>query len=290
MTTGGERRPLAEELAAARAAGAAAGLAAARPELLHLGHHSSFRLDPWPVVARVASGGSFDGSDAGLARELAVARHLAERGAPAVRPFAAAAAAAAADRPWQGAGCGVTLWALVEGRTAETAAEIRAAADALVLVHAALDDFAGSLPPLADKLEGCAAILADPARTPRLAAADRAFLAREVERLGRAIGVAGGRDRPLHGDAHLGNVLVGAAGAVWLDFESACRGPLEWDVASLPATAWPRFPAAEPRLLRLMGELRSLCVATWCWAEYERSAASAEAAAYHLALLRGRSA
>jgi Ser/Thr protein kinase RdoA (MazF antagonist) len=36
--------------------------------------------------------------------------------------------------------------------------------------------------------------------------------------------------RPIHGDAHLGNVL---AGGRWLDFDEACSGPPEWDLACL---------------------------------------------------------
>ena len=36
--------------------------------------------------------------------------------------------------------------------------------------------------------------------------------------------------QPIHGDAHLGNVL---AGGRWLDFDEACLGPPEWDLACL---------------------------------------------------------
>ena len=36
--------------------------------------------------------------------------------------------------------------------------------------------------------------------------------------------------QPIHGDAHSGNVL---AGGRWLDFDEACAGPPEWDLACL---------------------------------------------------------
>jgi thiamine kinase-like enzyme len=39
--------------------------------------------------------------------------------------------------------------------------------------------------------------------------------------------------QPVHGDAHLGNVLATARGAVWTDWEDAFVGPIEWDLASL---------------------------------------------------------
>lgn len=37
----------------------------------------------------------------------------------------------------------------------------------------------------------------------------------------------------VHGDAHLGNVLGGAAGPVLCDFDSSCVGPPEWDLVPL---------------------------------------------------------
>jgi hypothetical protein len=40
--------------------------------------------------------------------------------------------------------------------------------------------------------------------------------------------------------------------------------------------------------MRLFVEVRSLCVAVWCWAEFDRSAATAEAAVHHLERLKTR--
>jgi hypothetical protein len=37
----------------------------------------------------------------------------------------------------------------------------------------------------------------------------------------------------LHGDAHLGNCMASPAGPLWHDFETACRGPREYDLAAL---------------------------------------------------------
>jgi aminoglycoside phosphotransferase (APT) family kinase protein len=39
--------------------------------------------------------------------------------------------------------------------------------------------------------------------------------------------------QPLHGDAHLGNVVVAAGRLRWLDWEESWRGPLAWDLACL---------------------------------------------------------
>jgi hypothetical protein len=72
-------------------------------------------------------------------------------------------------------------------------------------------------------------------------------------------------------------------GPVWTDFEAICLGPREWDAAGAPHL--PAFPLLDPRLSRVMSDLRSLCVTVW------RSALAADpdkraAAEYHLSRLR----
>jgi hypothetical protein len=39
--------------------------------------------------------------------------------------------------------------------------------------------------------------------------------------------------QPLHGDAHMGNMMNTTRGLLWTDWEDAFSGPIEWDVASL---------------------------------------------------------
>ena len=43
--------------------------------------------------------------------------------------------------------------------------------------------------------------------------------------------------QPLHGDAHKKNVLKTSTGLVWTDFEDACSGPIEWDLACFVRTS-----------------------------------------------------
>lgn len=64
--------------------------------------------------------------------------------------------------------------------------------------------------------------------------------------------------RPLHGDAHTGNVLNTKAGPRWLDFEDVCSGPVEWDLASQTIT--PHIVDAYPGALEAarLGHCRSL--------------------------------
>jgi hypothetical protein len=44
-------------------------------------------------------------------------------------------------------------------------------------------------------------------------------------------------EQPLHGDAHKKNLLKTSRGLVWTDFEDACGGPVEWDLACFVRTS-----------------------------------------------------
>jgi hypothetical protein len=277
------RQPLTTELTAATSVAAKAELGVVTPEVLHLGDHTTVRLAPWPIVARIASGTSFDFSHESLARELAIACHLASRGAPTVRPTTTPA-----PGPYLEGDCAITLWEFVDARTVATEADEIAAAASLQLVHRALADVDVPLPLFTTKVDSCKTILTNPAEAPKLDMSDRLFLERLYATLREALNVPRGTWQPLHGDAHLGNVLLAESRAIWMDLEAACLGPIEWDVVNLPVASWSQFSDIDACLMRLFADVRSLCVAVWCWAEFDRSAATAEAAIYHLRELKAR--
>ena len=89
----------------------------------------------------------------------------------------------------------------------------------------------------------------------------------------------------MHGDVHLGNLLVAGDTAVWTDFEDACRGAAEIDIAGLPRALWLSFATADLDLIQICADLKSVCVAVWCAAD-PRTAAMREAATYHFAEVR----
>jgi Ser/Thr protein kinase RdoA (MazF antagonist) len=260
-----------------------AGLGVVKPQVLHLGNHTSARLSPLPVVARIASGTSFDFSPASLERELTVGRHLADCDAPTVRPISEAP-----PGPYLKNDCAVTLWEFVDGREPATEADEFMAAASLQLVHTALKRFEAELPSFITKVESCETLLADPSQAPKLAARDRAFLERVYTSLRQQLNSVGGTWQPLHGDTHPGNVLITNSRAVWMDLEAACIGPIEWDVVNLPTATWSRFRGINADVMRLFADVRCLCVAVWCWAEFDRSAATREAAIHHLGKLKAR--
>lgn len=277
------RHAVTDELAAAAVVAARAGLGTVRPELLHLGNHTSIRLKPWPIVARVASGTSFDFFDNSIRRELEVAAHLEFRGAPAVRP-----SNGCCPGPYIENDCAVTLWEFVEGRAASCEADELIAAVSLDRLHSSLADITVALPSFIEKIHSCETILSNPAEAPKLAAGDRHFLRALCADFWEKLGGFQFRQQPLHGDPHLGNVLIGKSSAIWMDLEAACLGPREWDVASLPSSTWPSFAGIDVDFTAFLGNVRSCCVCVWCWAEFDRSAAAAEAATYHLDRLKLR--
>ena len=91
----------------------------------------------------------------------------------------------------------------------------------------------------------------------------------------------------LHGSPHSGNWLSAPSGPLLLDFETACRGPLEWDLSAMSDDDVAKFPSADLEVLSLLRRVRSLCVAVKCWIEPDRAPELAEAAQVHLRLLRG---
>jgi Phosphotransferase enzyme family len=126
-----------------------------------------------------------------------------------------------------------------------------------------------------------------PDRSPELDATDRRFLLRVVGELRAALGPLGAKYCPLHGSPHGANWHLTADGPLLLDFETACLGPVEWDLSALGADTIAYFPCADLELLDSLRRMRSVCVAAKCWVAPERALELREAAHVHLKLLRG---
>ena len=177
-------------------------------------------LRPAPVVARVPLLFANFRAHEALATELRVARFLAERGAPVTPP-----APEAGPDPHKVDGMLVTFWRYLEHEryrpeTAEVGRALRRFHDAFAGYDAEL--------PSCDRLEELRRVLDDLRPSPHANAAELRELRRFVQELEPLAG-----DRPLHGDAHFGNVLWTAGGPLWGDLENVCRGPVEYDLAAL---------------------------------------------------------
>jgi hypothetical protein len=253
------------------------GAGTTAPTLLNAANNISVRLAPLPIVARVFA--RADDAAARAARELAVCRHLVGRLAPVVPPSADLPAG-----PHVVDGLTLTLWQFVEHRPAGDA-DSNGAAVALRKVHAALADCPVALPAFGDTSRRVRALLDAPSALPALAGADRAFLIAAHDVVTKRLAASPMAASALHGDAHLGNVLITADGPRWTDFETACLGPTEWDIGFLPDADPSLFGPLDRGLYDALAELRSICVAVWCFAKYDLPE-KREAADYHLVWLK----
>ena len=205
------------------------GLPADRPVVLREGSSLLVHLRPAPVVARAAlkTAAVRAGPD-WYARELAVAAHLVEAGAPVVPP-----AADVAPGPHVRDGTPITFWRYAE--PSGDPVDPEAAGRGLRICHEALADFAGPLPRLAllHEAEAVAERLGDPALH-RVARAARA----EVEALDLPV-------QAVHGDGDLNNVIQTRDGPLWNDWEDTMLAPVAWDLACLAHDRSPLAPAAQ---------------------------------------------
>lgn len=188
------------------------GLPVGRARVLQEGSNLLVHLTPAPVVARAGAVTSLVRGDVHdhFARADAVARFLAARGVPVVEPVLA---------PVREGGLVVSFASYVE-HEAGWRPDARSFAALLAELHAELRHYPGALP-VAGPLADVDAVLDLAGRPAELVAARDALVAAWP-----VLPV-----QPLHGDPHPRNVLLGARGPVWNDFEDAWREPVGWDVA-----------------------------------------------------------
>ena len=244
------------EIHAAVTAATSLGVTCEDPVVLHDGSNVVVHLRPAPVVARVATltARVRPGIAEWFRRDALVATHVSDRGALATRPFAP---------PMIVEGHGVARWHH-EPHLADHVISAAEAAAALFDLHVALSDFTAPLPRLGPCSDLDRAFPLVPLSTPVLA-----VLKAEKERLAREL--ASFPLRPLHGDAHPGNLLATPAGLMWNDFEDAWLGPLGWDLACLAtsrrvdgAAAMAAYPGVCPAdELATCVELRELFGVVW---------------------------
>ena len=75
----------------------------------------------------------------------------------------------------------------------------------------------------------------------------------------------GAAEQLLHGEPHPGNLLSTKDGPRFIDLETCCRGPVEFDLAHAPEEVIEHYPDVDQELL---GECRGLVlamIAAWRW-------------------------
>ena len=86
-----------------------------------------------------------------------------------------------------------------------------------------------------------------------------------MQSLRRTIGARGGAEQLLHGEPHPGNLLRTQKGLLFLDLETCCRGPVEFDIAHAPAAVSEHYPGADQQLVQQCRILVLAMITMWRW-------------------------
>jgi hypothetical protein len=235
--------------------GVASGLelAVADARVRHSSNKLALRLLPCDVFARVAFGGLEQ-----LQAEVEIARRLAETESPV-----ASLEPRVEPRAYERDGFAVTLWTYYEHAGQELSPADYA--KALERLHAGMAKVDVALPHFSDRVAEAQRLVASPARTPELEDPDRKLLGSTLRSQRRAIAERSSAEQPLHGEPHAGNLLNTKSGPLFVDLETCCRGPVEFDLAHVPEEVGERYSGADRELLRACRLLVLAMVAAWRW-------------------------
>jgi thiamine kinase-like enzyme len=86
-----------------------------------------------------------------------------------------------------------------------------------------------------------------------------------LRELRRAIVQRGASEQLLHGEPHPGNLLRTKDGLLFVDLETCCRGPVEFDIAHAPVEVAAYYADVDPALLDECRALMLAMVAAWRW-------------------------
>lgn len=195
------------------------GLSGVEPRLIHSGMNEIVHLAPHPIVARVMGAMALVRDGSRLGESLDVAHYMHRLGVPVVPPTTIID-----PGPHESDGNHMTLWDYVAS-SADGTADPAAAGQALRALHDTGADCPVEVSGHTPIIEIRRLVATDPGNS-------------ELARIGELLAAASGQlpDLPaqwLHGDAHLGNVMQTADGALWGDWAEAWFGPVAWDLACL---------------------------------------------------------
>lgn len=208
---------------AAQAVAMAFGIQPDRCEILQEAHTVVVRLTD-SLVARIVT--DTDGPRQGttwFSRETAMAAHLTRHRAPIIPLHP--------DIPpiaHMHDGFAMNFWQFVH--VINDTPDPHDIGTSLHHCHRVLQTFSDPLPCLAILHESLA-ILEQPAVRDALSHDSIALLARHLHASLETLAPC--PQQALHGDAHMGNLLMTTQGLLWTDWEDTFAGPVEWDLASI---------------------------------------------------------
>jgi Ser/Thr protein kinase RdoA (MazF antagonist) len=245
---------IARAMAAATSLAATLDLPVNEAVVVHNSNKLALRLLPCDVFARVALVGQEVS-----ALEVELAQRLAALASPV-----AGLEPRVAPRVYERDGFALTFWTYYDRVTRDqvTPAEY---ADALQRLHAGMRNVEIAAPHFMERAAEAARLVASQDETPALADADRLLLLTTLQSASQQIHSRGAAEQLLHGEPHEGNVLSTQDGPLFIDFESYCRGPIQFDVAQLPEEVSANYPDVDHVLLEECRRLVLAMVAAWRW-------------------------
>lgn len=248
-----EATDITRAIAAATSVATSLDLPANDAIVLHNSNRLALRLTPCDVLARVAPVGH-----EAAQFEVELAQRLAQVGCPTglVEPRVD-------PRVYTRDGFTVTLWTYYAPVTPHTSPVDYA--KALERLHAGMRKVDVPSPRFTDRIAEAEDVVANPNLSPELADADRVLLSRRLGSLRRAIEDRGAVEQLLHGEPHPGNVLSTKNGPLFIDLETCCRGPVEFDLAHVAEAVCGHYPNVDQGLLDECRQLVLAMVAAWRW-------------------------
>jgi Ser/Thr protein kinase RdoA (MazF antagonist) len=234
-------------MAAAKAIASSLDLRVDDAIVLHDSNKLTLRLLPCDALARVAlvAPAALEGAQF----EVALAQRLADSGCPV-----AALERRVDPLVYAHDGFVVTLWTYYAPAAPPGAApaDYASALERLHVGMRTLDslNLAIPIPHFTDRVEQAQQLVASRDHTPALADADRKLLGDTLQRGRRVISDRGATEQLLHGEPHPGNVLTTKNGPLFIDLETCCRGPIEFDLAHAPEDVSQHYPGVNHELLR----------------------------------------
>ena len=222
--------------------------------VLHDSNRLAVRLLPCEVLARVAPT-----RHQAAQFEVELAQRLAETESPV-----AALEPRVEPRVYERDGFVVTLWTYYKPVASR---EVSPAdyANALERLHAGMRKLDVRTPHFTDRVEAAQQLVESRNLTPQLADADRELLINTLRSRRQAIIDRGAAEQLLHGEPHPGNMLSTKTGLLFIDLETCCRGPVEFDLAHVPEDVSERYADADEELLSECRILVLAMVAAWRW-------------------------
>jgi Ser/Thr protein kinase RdoA (MazF antagonist) len=249
-----EAELVAQAMAAATSLAGTLDLPADDAVVIHNSNKLALRLLPCDVFARVALVGQEV-----FALEVELAERLAAQASPV-----AALEPRVDPRVYEGDGFALTLWTYYETVTLDRPSPVDYS-DALQRLHAGMRQVKIAAPHFMERAAEAVRLVADRDETPALSDGDRLLLLDTLQSAGQQIHGRGAAEQLLHGEPHPGNVLRTQDGPLFIDFETCCRGPIEFDVAHLPEEVSANYPEVDHALLEECRRLVLAMVAAWRW-------------------------